>query len=151
MDTQTIHDAFVKAPSVEVSMDNHMVSPAFFSIPSPMVGGSPMGIPADYATLNTVWNVKVIKFGLLSRKDDTVEGGKRAINRKWKDWCVVLTGSQLLLYRDPVASLGLLARLNDSDQDTPAPKVTLTRPDELLPLKDAIAVRDKLYIRVRGF
>lgn len=149
MDNEIIHAEFVKAPSVEVSMDSHMVSPAFFNIPGPMVGGSPMGLPADFSVQPTVWTVKVIKYGLLSRKEDTVEGGKRAINRKWRDWSVILTGSQLLLYRDPAWSLGLLARLSDLDQLTETSRVTMTRPDELLPLKDAIAVHDKSYTRVR--
>lgn len=149
MDIEAIHADFVQAVSIEVNMDNHMVSPAFFSIPSPMVGGSPMGMSPDLASGSTIWAVKVIKYGLLSRKDDMVEGGKKAINRKWKDWGVILTGSQLLLYRDPAWCLSVLARLHDSEESLPTTHVTLLRPDELLPIKDAIAVRDDSYAKVR--
>lgn len=46
----------------------------------------------------TVSNLKITKVGLLSRKEDLAEGGKKAASRKWKAWTVVLTGSQLLFF-----------------------------------------------------
>lgn len=42
--------------------------------------------------------LKITKVGLLSRKEDLAEGGKKAASRKWRGWSVVLTGSQLLFF-----------------------------------------------------
>ena len=42
--------------------------------------------------------LKITKLGVIDRKDDLIEGGKKASSRKWKTWSVMLTGSQLLLF-----------------------------------------------------
>lgn len=58
-----------------------------------------------------VSTLKITKVGLLSRKDDLTEGGKKAASRKWRGWSVVLTGSQLLFFvRLPLCTL---TRLRD--------------------------------------
>jgi hypothetical protein len=98
---------------------------------------------------NEVWTLKVTKVGLLDRKDDTVEGGKKAINRKWKTWSVILTGSQILLFRDPSWATSLLAQPKTPEGRVVIPQASLFKPDELLSVKDAIAVFDKSYTKVR--
>jgi hypothetical protein len=144
---ETAHDDFVNAAVVEVCMEDRFGSSAFFSIPGPIVLG-PSGTTHEHAPGSDIWTAKVVKYGRLGRKDDIVEGGKRAINRKWKEWGVILTGSQLLLYRDPPWMLSLLARLPAQNDAPLAHRVTLTRPDEFFPLRNSIAVHDMSYLKV---
>ncbi|KAF8741800.1 Pleckstrin homology domain, partial [Rhizoctonia solani] len=81
--------------------------------------------------------IGVNKFGLLSRKDDLLEGGRRAASRKWRRWAVVLTGSQLLLFRETAWAL--------LDPRQPSPETSSLRPEEVVSLKDAIALYDASY------
>jgi len=90
--------------------------------------------------------LKVTKIGLLNRKDDVLEGGRRASNRKWKQWTVVLTGSQLLFFRDPSSFLG--AQSVPADGQVTLPQVSMGRPDELMSVKDAVAIFDRSYTKV---
>lgn len=54
-------------------------------------------------------SLKIVKIGVLSRKEDFVQG-KKSASRKWKSWSVILTGSQLLFFvrltHSPVLWLG---------------------------------------------
>ena len=43
-------------------------------------------------------NMKITKVGVLDRKDDLLEGGKKASSRKWRPWSVLLSGTQLLFF-----------------------------------------------------
>jgi hypothetical protein len=107
--------------------------------------------------------IGVNKFGLLSRKgnvdgfhfglalslilsiriDDLLEGGRRAVSRKWRRWAVVLTGSQLLFFRETAwASL---------DPRQPSSDASSLKPEEVVSLKDAIALYDAGYDKVRPF
>lgn len=54
--------------------------------------------PKKDRDLTTVSSLKITKIGLLSRKEDLAEGGKKAASRKWRGWSVILTGSQLLFF-----------------------------------------------------
>ena len=42
-------------------------------------------------------SLKIVKIGVLNRKEDFVDGKKLA-SKKWKSWSVILTGSQLLFF-----------------------------------------------------
>lgn len=42
--------------------------------------------------------LRVTRAGRLRRKDDTLDGGRKASNRKWREYGVVLSGSQLLFF-----------------------------------------------------
>lgn len=55
-------------------------------------------VPPPKEKVPTLSSLKITKIGLLSRKEDLAEGGKKAASRKWKGWSVVLTGSQLLFF-----------------------------------------------------
>ncbi|CAE6419083.1 unnamed protein product [Rhizoctonia solani] len=102
--------------------------------------------------------IGVNKFGLLSRKgnamdfisfllgtaahalnmvDDLLEGGRRAASRKWRRWAVVLTGSQLLLFRETAWAL--------LDPRQPSAEASSLRPEEVISLKDAVALYDAGY------
>lgn len=85
-------------------------------------------------------------------KEDTTDSGKRSTNRKWRAWSVVLTGTQLLFFRDlNFAShiLGLLSTDGSTDgvQDS-TQELGLLNPDEIVSLHECIAVFDKSYTKV---
>ncbi|OCF33689.1 hypothetical protein I316_04763 [Kwoniella heveanensis BCC8398] len=93
--------------------------------------------------------LRVTKVGLLSRKDDTTESSKKA-SRKWKSWSVILTGSQLLFFKDPTWALTLLEQARSTDGTERAgqmllPRQTTFKPDEVHSLKECIAVYDRTY------
>ncbi|KDN43460.1 hypothetical protein RSAG8_06049, partial [Rhizoctonia solani AG-8 WAC10335] len=83
--------------------------------------------------------IGVNKLGLLSRKEDLLQGGRRAANRKWRRWAVVLTGSQLLFFRETAWAL--------LDPQQPSAETSSLRPEEVVSLKDAIALYDVGYNR----
>lgn len=139
------HGKFLRARSADLNTETSSVSPAFFNLSSPML---PSGSVNDGALpINQGRVVKLVKVGILNRKDDTVEGGKRAIARKWKGWGTILTYSHLLLYRD-TAQVMNIRRQSEESVDLPPPRVVLARPDEAWPLKDTVAILDKLYSKV---
>jgi hypothetical protein len=145
---EELQRAFARAAVIEVgAVDTSKSSSPFLSvsvggIPGP-TGTAPEFLPAT----GELWTLKVAKVGLLARKDDTVEGGKKATNRKWKTWSVILTGSQLLLFRDSSWATSLLAQ-SKSDEPVIIPQASLFKPDELLSVKDSIAIFDKSYTKV---
>lgn len=151
-DEEDLQRAFAKASTIEVgAVDNNRSTP-FFGISvggaaSPLVSG--LGsLPEILPTTGEIWTLKVTKVGLLNRKDDFLEGGKKATYRKWKVWSVILTGSQLLFFRDPSWATTLLAQSETSDGQIIFPQTSIFKPDELLSVKDAIAVFDKSYTKV---
>lgn len=116
--------------------------------------------------VNEVWTLKVTKVGLLlrkgfafaiisnsfsdPRKDDMLNGGKRSGNRKWKEWAVILTASQLLFFRDTtLATIELLQEQIGADGESQISS-TLLHPEEILSLKDCVAVYDMAYTKVIG-
>lgn len=70
-------------------------------------------------------SLKITKIGLLSRKEDLVEGGKKAASRKWKEWSVILTGSQLLFFVSSHASPGFSRLTTTISQKDPSWAATL--------------------------
>lgn len=109
--------------------------------PSVSLGDAPETLPAS-----ETWTIKLTKVAVLNRKDDLLEGGKKPLNRKWRPYGVALTKSQLLLFRDLSWSSTLLS-WNDPPKKPPIPS-TLFKPDEIIPLTDALAVLDRSYSKV---
>jgi hypothetical protein len=126
-----------------------LVQPSFFTMPVAGTAQPLMGVSGALPepVLNTgreTWTLKVTKVGALQRKDDKIEGGRRGGFRKWRECTLVLTGSQLLFYREPGWAAALLA-----GTDEPEMRAALMRPDELLSVRDAVAVIDSSYKKVR--
>ena len=151
-DENQLRLAFAKAGEMEVGAADHGLMSPFFGLG---MGGSPPCSPGNIITSpesrpssSEVWTLKVTKVGLLNRKDDILEGGRKALNRKWKLWSVVLTGSQLLFFRDPSWSTSMLAHTVPSDGHVIFPQQAVFKPDEVLSVKDAVAVIDKFYVKV---
>lgn len=126
-------------------METSLVSPTFFNLSSPMLSPSP--VDSDATPAYAGCTVKLVKIGILNRKDDIVEGGKRAIARKWKEWGAIVTNSQLLFYRDATQVVNIQRQFEES-ADLPPPRLVLARPDELWSLKNTLAVSDKSYTKV---
>ncbi|KAG9038197.1 hypothetical protein FRB95_002637 [Tulasnella sp. JGI-2019a] len=93
--------------------------------------------------------LKVIILGVLNRKDDVLEGGRRAPNRKWKEWGVLLTGSQLLFFRDSSLVTNALAAVSEKNGPSGRAEEALSmpscQPDEVLNLRDSVALYDTSY------
>ncbi|KAJ7275346.1 hypothetical protein B0H12DRAFT_1042050 [Mycena haematopus] len=153
-DEQDLQLAFAKANVIEVGAATTFRVTTLLSL-SPG-GGPPLtpsatGIFPDTGALpetssGDVSTLRVTKVGILNRKDEFLEGGKKSSNRKWRPWSVILTGSQLLLFRDPAWAAGLLAQTESPDAQSVFPQ-TVFKPDELLSVKDAVAVFDKSYTK----
>lgn len=116
-------------------------------------------------------NLRVVKVGLLSRKgkpishhlpfwpvidtlycsDDLLEGGKKATNRKWKSWSVILTSSQLIFLKDPTWALSLQDHfgVDEAGKQANFPRIAGFRPDEVFSLKLACGLFDVAYGKVR--
>ena len=145
---QELHCAFVKARVIEIDLPITDRPSTIFSLSPSDNPGAPVSNLNDFPDIPSskgkTWNLKISKCGLLNRKDDTLEGGKKNTNRKWKSWSVVLTGSQLLFFRDTTSTLQTLS----TDFSTHPPPTTILRPDELFSLKDSIAVYDRSYTKV---
>ncbi len=143
-DEAELHGAFMRANVIEIDIATTNRPPAMFSL----YGGGAIDFQNTRHLDRGTWRLKVTKVGLLNRKDDLLEGGKRASNRKWKTWSVILTGSQLLFCRDPTSAATLLLPSEASDRRLESPQNAVLRPDDFLCLKDAIAIYDRSYIKV---
>ena len=127
MNERRLQTSFAEAESVEVATPRRRGSISLLegeALPSPR---------------STTTSVKVTKLGVLKRKEDLVDGGKRASSRKWRSWSVLLAGSQLMFFKDPVLAYG----------GQPIAKFAAVCPDEVLSLHDAIALHDRTYAKVR--
>jgi len=150
-DEAQLRRAFAKADEIELGGTDAGLTSPFFGLG---VGGnspnpSSVGTHSEaHSASSDMWTLKVTKLGLLNRKDDVLEGGKKALNRKWKPWTVILTGSQLLFFRDAPWSSWLSTQSLPADGQVIFPQQAVFKPDELLSVKDTVAVFDKYYTKV---
>ena len=109
--------------------------------------------PGDMISPPASTTIKVSKVGALNRKDDIGLRGRKNAFRKWRTWSVLLTGSQLLFYRDSSLAEHVLRVLevdtsgNDRVFESMS-RAGLVKPDEIVSVKDAIAVYDRTYSKV---
>lgn len=148
-DEEELLRAFTNAHVVEVGTESSYFSP-FFGLAA---GGSsspliPTPVPGN-VNREGKSTLRVTKVGLMDRKDELYEGGKKPLSRKWKSWGALLTGSQLLFSRDP-AWMHLIPQTEKGGNDQILlPPSAILRIDELLSLKNAVAVLDKSYTKHR--
>ena len=147
---QELHCAFVKARVIEIDLPITNRPSTIFSLSPNDNSSTSVSNFNDFSNIPSskrrTWNLKITKYGLLNRKDDISEGGKKNMNRKWKSWSVVLTGSQLLFFRDTTWTSTL--QTLSAGSSTHPPPTTILKPDELFSLKDSIAVHDRSYTKV---
>ncbi|KAF9229474.1 hypothetical protein BS17DRAFT_723271 [Gyrodon lividus] len=138
--------AFTKGHVIELTSADARLPTAFFGlsvggIPNPSINGVGGMPPAP----SEIWSLKFIKIAVLNRKDDLLEGGKKPLNRKWWPFSVALTGSHLLLFRD-LSWTSTIISWTDPPKKAPL-QSTSFRPDDVIPLKDALAVFDRSYTK----
>ena len=154
-DEDELQRAFALATTVEVTgLENRYAASPWFSLsvsggPGPIFQSSLSSLPYTPSHLGASV-IKVTKVGLLLRKEDIAEGGRRAMNRKWREWCVVLTGSQLLFLRDASWTSNLQSQSDPKNGHAVVPQALLPQPDEMLSVRDTVAVFDKSYTKVRS-
>lgn len=145
---EDIHETFSKAGTIKFGGAERRMSTSVFAL---NIGGFASAYPnpnqiSDHSySPQQVPALKVAKAGLLNRKDITLDIGKRAKTGKWRSWSVVLTSSQLLLFRDHMWATSLQEQLRGRNRRILVPPVPLRKPDEVLPLKDSVALRDHSY------
>lgn len=142
--------AFANAQLVEVGANNTRPA-AFFGLAP---GGSSSALIANSSVTSDAGReersmLRVTKVGLMHRKDDLLEGGKKPMNRKWRSCGVALMGSQLLFSRDLAWVDSLVTQAETDDGKFPTPPCINLKVDELLSLRNAIAVYDKNYTKHR--
>ncbi|SPO19792.1 uncharacterized protein UTRI_00184_B [Ustilago trichophora] len=152
-DVDRLNSAFLHAPSIEIVTTKNTDEQSGASTPN--------------AGEEEVVSLKVTKVGVVNRKDDMSDGGKKSASRKWKTSGLLLTGSQLLLFKDIIWINALQSQILDQvghsllcngipTEDTAghemveggvviSPRITYFRPDGVISLADAVAVKDHSY------
>jgi hypothetical protein len=140
LDTDDLYVAFSKAPLLKVMLPGKRKTSTGILSSTPSRGAPPVEVV-----------LKITRAAVLSRMDDSSENVKKA-NRKWKPWSVILTGSQIMFVKDSIMAMTILDRIDrfargqasQSGADIPPilPAIPLFKPDEVISLKDCIAVYD---------
>jgi hypothetical protein len=140
-DIDSLHQQFAKATMIQVTL------PGKRKTSTGILSSTPTrGAPAQEVML------KITRVGTLSRTDDF--DGKKG-NRKWKSWSVILTGSQLLFIKDSIMAITLSERIKQVQAGTRSnstllPPMPNFKPDEVISLKDCIAIHDRHHPRAQG-
>ncbi|KAF8508127.1 hypothetical protein JB92DRAFT_2733475 [Gautieria morchelliformis] len=129
-------------PSLTVGYGPFMGSPPFSSegLASP-----PRILNGTTSHAQGVRTLRIARAGILARKEDTIEGGKKATSRKWRVWSVVLSGTQLLFFRDLNFASHLLGLPPTEGVQGSTPDLGVLNPDEVVSLYECIAVFDTSY------
>lgn len=66
---------------------------------------------------------------------------------------MILTGSQLLFFKDPTWALSLLEQMDSTGSSEESvkellPRMTNFKPDEVFPLQNGVAIYDRSYTQV---
>jgi hypothetical protein len=148
---EDMHKMFINAGVIEVvDSDRRMSTLAFAlnfgSIATASQNGHQLSGPT-YSP-HQVSALRVVKAGLLHRKDTSVEIGRRIKASKWRLWSVVLTNSQLLFFRDQTWATSLQEQMGYHDGRILVPPAPLLKPDEVVSLKDSVALHDRSHEKV---
>ncbi|CAG8519276.1 14494_t:CDS:2 [Dentiscutata heterogama] len=86
--------------------------------------------------------LNVTKCGKLGRKVDLIDGKKKStFIRNWRIYGVILSGSQLMFFKDEVGFNMQMKKLNKPEKS----KLPILKPDVILMTADSVAVYDKNY------
>ncbi len=149
-DDDELQQAFARAAVIPVASEGTRTSAPFFSMSLPNAGSPGLaGLPESASAGGELWTLRATKIGMLSRKDEVGIGGKKAGTRKWKPFNVILTGSHILFSRDTTWAQAQASPSRPSSGD----KLSLAlhssfRFDEIMTVKDLIAVSDSSYTKV---
>lgn len=150
-DIEALLKAFVNAPSIEI------ITARKASLPSTGLGGVYAALPYVSKEEESIVTLRISKVGCISRKDDLIEDNKKAQSRKWKTCGMILSSSQLLFFRDLVWTSALDQRIVEQTKEQPdkqggiiiTPRISYFKPDGVLALGDAVAVRDTTYSKYK--
>ncbi|KAF7791941.1 hypothetical protein EIP86_002967 [Pleurotus ostreatoroseus] len=138
--------AFAQANAIEIAADhNKYVGTPWFGLG---VGAGPTTIagPLYASSSPEVAVLRVTRVGIVLRKEDSLDS-RKSNNRKWREWSVLLTGSQLLWSRDTAWAATVQAHMDRPHAGSTPSRKLVPKPDELLSLRDAVAVYDRSYVR----
>lgn len=148
---ENMHKIFIDAGVIEVVRSDRRMSTLGFALNFGGTGAThqnsrqlsdPTFSPHQGSAL------RVVKVGLLYRRDTSLDIGKRVKAGKWRLWSVILTSSQLLFFRDQAWATSLQEQMRYRDKRILVPPVPLLKPDEVLSLKDSVALHDRSHDKV---
>jgi hypothetical protein len=175
-DHEELRQAFAEANVVELGDKDASRRQAAVALmaSSGFTSTAPSVFPLSFAShagtastaFNDVWTFKLTKIGVINRKgqyglssdlqsthsstEDVLEGGKKSSARKWRQFKVALTGSQLLFFKD-LRWDHQLSEKSGGGRVMTLPHPNVVKPDEVLSVNDAVAVLDELYTKVGSF
>ena len=123
-----------------------MPSPAPVKVEDPETASGPVEM-VTVPALGPEWKASELR-DLRGKGKKEARREERA--RKWKEWSVLLTGSQLLFHRDPLWAQSIQSRLDSNDNVVALNHASMPRPDEMYSVRDAVAVFDRSYTKVSG-
>lgn len=150
---EDMHEIFINARVIEVVGSERRMSTLGFGLNFGGTGATHQNsrqLSSPTYSPNQGSVLRVVKVGLLYRKDTSLDIGKRVKAGKWRLWSVILTNSQLLFFRDQAWATSLQEQMRYRDKQTLVPPVPLLKPDEVLSLKDTVALHDRSHDKV-GF
>ncbi|PWN34890.1 uncharacterized protein FA14DRAFT_178285 [Meira miltonrushii] len=151
-DIEYLLQTFTNSPSIEIiTAQKTSLPPATAGF-----GGYYATLPSISKDEEAIVTLRITKVGCVGRKDD-MDDKKKSQSRKWKTCGMILSSSQLLFFRDLVWTSALDQRITEQMAEQPnkeggvliTPRITYFKPDGVLALGDAIAVKDSTYSKYK--
>lgn len=150
-DSNRLRKSFAQSPMIQI-VNHHTFAGKSSSVMNRLVSEVPsdpnLGVDESLMT-----NLKAVKVGLVFRKE-VGDGLIKNVTKKWKEWCVILTRSQLLFMKDTTLvdelqqSFYEASRMNaDNTDEQLVVRITGLKPDTVFSLEDGIALLDLTYKR----
>lgn len=147
---ESMHKIFINAGVIEVVRSDRRMSTLGFGLNFGGTGATHQNSrqlsDPTYSHQNSA--LRVVKVGLFYRKETSLDFGKRVKASKWRLWSVILTSSQLFFFRDQAWATSLQEQMRYRDKRILVPPVPLLKPDEVLSLKDSVALHDRSQDKV---
>ncbi|CAG8615948.1 12590_t:CDS:2 [Acaulospora colombiana] len=138
LDVGNLHRAFSSAQTIQITgvQNRHKNDAAH---------GTPLNQYQSVSNKNDeTFLLKITKGGRLIKKIDMIDGKKKGnFSRNWRQYGVILSGSQLMFFKDEALSTQL-AELKDPEK---LKKLPTLRPDAILMTADSVAVYDRSYVK----
>ncbi|KAF7731279.1 hypothetical protein EC973_000695 [Apophysomyces ossiformis] len=113
-----IHQSVLKAPTISLA-----------GVRSRHAGSASSAQPHN----NNTYAIRVTKAGMLDRKYDLLQGGKKATTRGWRPFGVMLSSSQIIFFADVSSFQGWLDRFETTDEEEEADS-PITRREDHFPI-----------------
>ncbi|KAF7306674.1 Sec7 domain protein [Mycena indigotica] len=145
-DESQLQLAFINPPLIETPAPIVNSRMSTFGVSSPGGSVTPLSGFAEFSSQpGGIITTSISKIGVLNRKDDLLEGGKKSANRKWRPCSAIITGPQLHLFRDHTLAASIASHLTSPEDEIPVLSNPLPPKEERLSLNDVVAVYDKSY------